>query len=115
VTAGTEKCNTIIIEYDCDGNCSRITKQIKNILGQEYQNNNIYLLGIEFEIEEWICDSLKIKYSAKRRPAKALNDFEKEHAGKYRKDKLPSYSSKMDYNRLSKNKSFQAFLRLMEK
>ena len=113
MTAGTEKCNTIIIEYDCDGNCSRITKQIKNILGQEYQNN-IYLLGIEFEIEEWICDSLKIKYSAKRPPAKALNDFEKEHSGKYRKDKLPSYSSKLDYNRLNKNKSFQAFLGLME-
>ena len=114
MTAGTEKCNTIIIEYDCDGNCSRITKQIKNILGQEYENN-IYLLKIKFEIEEWICDSLRIKYNSKRRPAKALDDFEKQHDSNYTKDKLPSYSSKMDYNRLSKNKSFQAFLRLMEK
>jgi hypothetical protein len=112
--ANKENCDKIIIEYDCDGNCDKITKQIINILGVDYKTKNICLLGINFEIEEWICDSLGIKYNNKRRPAKALNDFEKKHRSEYKKEQLPSYSSKLDYNRLNNNESFKKFLKLIE-
>jgi len=106
-----DHCDKIIIEYDCDGNCSEITEQINNIIGAYYKN--ICLLGIKFEIEEWICDSLGIKYNNKRRPSKALNDFERKRGNNYTKDKLPSYSSKLDYKKLNKNESFHKFLELL--
>jgi len=105
-------CDKIIIEYDCDGNCDKITKKINNILGKDYKN--IYLLGIKFEIEEWICDSLEIKYNYKRRPSKTLNDFAKKYGNSYTKDKLPDYTGKLDYKKLNKNESFHKFLELVK-
>jgi len=107
-----DHCDKIIIEYDCDGNCTEITEQINKIIGTDYKN--ICLLGIKFEIEEWICDSLGIKYNYKRRPSKALNDFAKKQNSNYTKDKLPYYTCKLDYKKLDKNKSFHKFLELIK-
>ena len=85
-----EHCNKIIIEYDCDGNYDEITEQINHILGEE-SKEHVSFLEIKFEIEEWICNSLDIKYNDNRRPAKALKDFERKNGLEYTKDKLPSY------------------------
>ena len=58
-----KQCDKIVIEYDCDGKCNEITSNINRILG-EYKAY-VSLLPIKFEIEEWICDSLRIKYNSK--------------------------------------------------
>jgi len=71
------------------------------------------LLGIKFEIEGWICDSLGIKYNNKKRLSKALNDFAKKQNNSYTKDKLPYYACKLDYKKLDENKSFHKFLELL--
>ena len=110
---GKEACDKIIIEFDCDGNCKNRVEQINKIL-HGTPRDNVFKLGIKFEIEEWLCDSLGIKYNDNRRPAKALKDYEIRKGSTYTKDKLPSYGNKLNYERLRKNESFQKFLQLIK-
>ena len=112
IVTNKKQCDKIVIEYDCDGNCDEITNKINSILGD--CRIDIVHIPIKFEIEEWICDSIGIKYNSKRRPTKALKDYEKNKGNTYTKDKLPSYLNSLNYERLKQNESFRVFLNLMK-
>ncbi len=69
----------------------------------------VKIILAEYEIEEWICISKNLKWKQSK-PSEEL----KRNFG-YEKYKLPSYASKLDFDKLQKNcKSFNAFLNALK-
>ncbi len=107
IITATDMANAdrIILIYDGDGpsNYSQRFNQVKSHIPAK-TNTPIKIVLFEYEVEEWICKSLDIKWDSK--PSDAL----KRKVG-YKKSQLPKYVSKLNFEDLSNScKSFQEFL-----
>ena len=96
------KVDRIIIITDADGRDlakeeSRISRFLKI-------NNDVKIVLLDHEIEEWICYA-NDKSFGDQKPS----DFLKDHYG-YQKNKLPTYAEKLDCEKMKKCPSFMRFM-----
>ncbi len=94
----------VLILLDGDGHSlPEFQNCILNSIKSEYRNK-IKLFLFDYEIEEWICHDLNIKYKNSK-PSQILK-----HKQKYEKHNLPNYAEKLDCNKLKTCVSFDRFL-----
>ena len=99
------KTDKIIIILDGDKNQGKYQQNLNR--ARRHIPNNIKtpysIVVFDYEVEEWICISLNIKWSSK--PSDALKS-----KFKYKKQHLPNYVDKLDFNKLKEVKSFNDFV-----
>ncbi len=99
------KTNKIIIILDGDKNQGKYEENLNK--AKRHIPNNIKtpysIIIFDYEVEEWICASLNIKWSSK--PSDALKA-----KYKYKKQHLPTYVDKLDFDKLRRVKSFKDFI-----
>jgi len=99
------KPDKIIIILDGDKNQGKYQQNLNK--ARRHIPNNIKtpcsIVVFDYEVEEWICISLNIKWSSK--PSDALKS-----KFKYKKQHLPNYVDKLDFNKLKEVKSFNDFI-----
>jgi hypothetical protein len=75
--------------------------------------DRVDVIVFEYEAEEWICESLGVKYG-NIKPSKALNDWLKTKRGrKYHKRDLPRFVSELDFKKLSNDQNFKSLLAIL--
>jgi len=110
VKAAISDSEKVIILIDADG------EPIYNKEGATWRHirngrvrEKVRLVSLDYEIEEWICASLGLQYGNSK-PSSVLK-----HRLKYRKSRLPDYTNKLDFQKLSKScASFRRFLQALE-
>jgi len=77
--------------------------------------DKVDVIVFEYEAEEWICKSLKIKYGSYTKPSKALNDWLRNNKGReYHKRDLPKFVTDINLDLLhSQNKTFKHLIEIL--
>ena len=97
------KDDFVLLILDGEGkDIARKISELKEKIKQEY-HDKLKIYFFDYEIEEWICHMLDLKYDDK--PSKILK-----HQEKYEKNKLPRYAEKMDCKKLGDCQSYVRFL-----
>jgi hypothetical protein len=92
-----------ILFIDGDGNPEEKQKRAESHVPPEYKDKVVVVI-FEYEVEEWICKSLGIRYGSHTKPSDALNNWLRNKEGRrYQKRDLPKFVSKLDLSLLSKN------------
>jgi len=117
IKACINDCDKIIVIVDGDGNPEDKEKTVreKHFNGfDEDKQKKLDVVVFEYEVEEWICTSLGIKFNSK--PSEALDEWEKKQKGdkaEYEKKYLPEYVEKLDFGKLKDCNSFKKFKQLL--
>ncbi|MET1124957.1 MAG: hypothetical protein ABWW66_06825 [Archaeoglobaceae archaeon] len=104
----------VILVIDGDGNPEEKQKRAESHIPPEFKDR-VDVIVFEYEAEEWICESLGIRYSSYTKPSKALNDWLRNKEGKkYHKRDLPKFVSKLDLALLNRNdRTFKNLIKLL--
>jgi len=99
----------IVIIVDGDG---REVKHIQQAVLEHLEESGqsvIRVVVLDYEIEEWVCDSLGVKYGQYRMPKEELRHYLRSKKGKeYRPRDLPKYADLVDPKKLKEiNRSFR--------
>lgn len=101
----------IIILMDAHGrDVKKIEASVKRHIPKECREK-VHIVILNYEIEEWICYGLGIKFNQK--PSESLNEYLMKHRGaeeRYEKYMLVSFADKINLNRLCSYPSFRNFL-----
>jgi len=116
IIAASSDCNKIVILVDGDDEPEKVRSSMEGHIRKAQEKVyclNIYLIVVDTEIEEWVCEGLGICYG--RKPSEDLNRYLQQNFGyMYRKSMLPDFASKVDPTKLSENKSFVRFMKALE-
>ena len=107
--ANDKTCDKILIILDSDGphNYKERFVNVKGHIPKEIETP-VEIILLEYEIEEWICISMELKWHSK--PSEEL----KRKLG-YKKSDLPNYANKLDFKKLiNKSKSFIKFVKALK-
>jgi len=106
----------VILIIDGDGNPEEKQKRAESHIPPKFKDR-VDVVVFEYEVEEWICKSLGIRYGSYTKPSNALNDWLKNNEGKrYHKRDLPRFVSKLDLSSLHRNdKTFKSLIKFLNK
>lgn len=117
IKAALQKYSKIILIFDADGpeNVINKTNQMKKHIPRNSESL-ISIVVLDHEIEEWICKSMKIKFTTK--PHKELDHHCRKISNNrkgYFKSNLIEYIDKIDIQHLTKdsNYSFSKFINIL--
>ena len=103
VQIAIDVADRVIILMNANGDSlDKKTEEIKRYLPM-INLNRVHIVLLDYEIEEWICYSQEIPINGK--PSEILYS-----RIKYRKERLPSYASKLDCEKLKTCPSFRRLI-----
>lgn len=105
----------VVLVIDGDGNPKEKRESAELHIPPEFKDR-VDLIVFEYEAEEWLCKSLRIRYGSYTKPSKALNDWLRNNKGReYYKRDLPKFVSDLDLNfLLSQDKEFKNLIKILK-
>ena len=108
VNAALRSVERVIVLMDADGEpFDKKTENIKQYLDSRHRDR-IRIVLLDYEIEEWICYSQKIRIGNEK-PSKVLK-----RTKRYTKNSLPKFATKLDCERLMNCPSFRRLVNALE-
>lgn len=101
----------VVVDADDPNKRDDAYSQIEVHLVEEIKSK-VYIIVLDYEIEEWICHSLEIDFRNEK-PTEALDKWCRVNRGKgYKKDKwqLPSFVDYLDIEKLMAHTSFRDYI-----
>ena len=99
----------IILFVDCDGDCNNNNARSIHEICEKKNDGKIGIIDMSYETEDWLCISEGIKLGKQKSSSAMIAKRG------YEKFRLPEYSSKLNFELLTKNcKSFKDFIILLK-
>ena len=96
-------------DWDPENVRKRMNEHLENLRGE--LGSKVRVIVVESEIEEWVCESLGLRYRGLK-PSQVLSDhLRREKRCEYEKYMLPSLAGYVNPEKLASNSSFNSFIR----